>query len=128
MLCHKGQTIHLEARVDEKFVDGSYRWKNVTVVNCHSRRFVRWKDSVGRIFAWWVCGWTDRQGTGPDPFYDKNNASDTPYKYIFTTEDSRCIRVHFEDPLHTADLFVGFSTYTIYQKDFQHPRYPARVS
>jgi hypothetical protein len=38
--------------------------RNVTVVNCHSRRFVGWTDSVGRNVTWSVCGWTDRQGTG----------------------------------------------------------------
>ncbi len=62
-LCHKWQTVHLEAGVDEKYVDGSYRWTNVTVVNCHSRRFVGWMLSVGRNVAWSVCGWMDHQGT-----------------------------------------------------------------
>jgi hypothetical protein len=62
-LCHKWQTVHLEAGVDEKHVDGSYRWTNVTVVNCHSRRFVGWTLNLGRNVAWSVCGWTDRQGT-----------------------------------------------------------------
>ncbi len=63
MLCHMWQTVHLEAGEDEKYLDGSDRWKNVTVVNCHSRRFVGWTDSVGWIVAWLVCGWMDRQGT-----------------------------------------------------------------
>jgi hypothetical protein len=55
--------------VDEKYVDGSYRWTNVTVVNCHSRRFVGWMLSLGRNVAWSVCGWTDRQGTAGSPFW-----------------------------------------------------------
>ncbi len=38
------------------------RW-NVTVVNCHSRRFVRCMLRLDRIVIWLVCGWTDRQGT-----------------------------------------------------------------
>ncbi len=38
--------------------------RNVTVVKCHSRRFVRWTNSVGRNVTWSVCGWTDRQCTG----------------------------------------------------------------
>ncbi len=62
-LCHKWQTVHLEGGVDKKYLDGSYRWRNVTVVNCHSRRFVGWTLSLGRNVAWSVCGWTDRQGT-----------------------------------------------------------------
>jgi hypothetical protein len=62
-LCHKWQTVHLEAGVDEKYMDGSYRWTNVTVVNCHSRRFVGWTLSLGWNVAWSVCGWTDHQGT-----------------------------------------------------------------
>jgi hypothetical protein len=37
--------------------------RNVTVVKCHSRRFVGWTDSVGQHVAWLVCGWTDRQCT-----------------------------------------------------------------
>jgi hypothetical protein len=44
-------------------VDGSYRWTYVTVVNCHSRRFVGWTLRLGRNVMWSVCGWTDRQGT-----------------------------------------------------------------
>jgi hypothetical protein len=36
---------------------------NVTVVNCHRRRFVGWMLSLGQNVAWSVCGWTDRQGT-----------------------------------------------------------------
>ncbi len=35
--------VHLEGGVDgvdEKYVDGLYRWMNVTLVNCHNRRFV----------------------------------------------------------------------------------------
>jgi hypothetical protein len=39
------------------------RCQNITGANCHSRRFVGWMDNVGRIVAWMVCGWTDRQGT-----------------------------------------------------------------
>ncbi len=62
-LCHKWQTVQLEAGVDKKYVDGSYRWTNVTVVNCHSRQFVGWTLSLGQIVTWSVCGWTDRQGT-----------------------------------------------------------------
>ncbi len=62
-LCHKWQTVHLEGGVDEKYVEGSYRWTIVTIVNCHSRRFVGWTLSLGRNVAWSVCGWTDRQGT-----------------------------------------------------------------
>ncbi len=61
--CHMWQTIHLEARVDEKYLDGSYRCKNVTGANFQSRWFVGWTDSVGRIVTWSVCGRTDRQGT-----------------------------------------------------------------
>jgi hypothetical protein len=63
MLCHKWQTVHLEGGVDEKYVDGSYRWTIVTIVNCHSKRFVGWTLSLGRNFAWSVCGWTDCQDT-----------------------------------------------------------------
>ncbi len=37
--------------------------RNVTVVNCHSRRFVSWTLCLGRIVAWSVYGWTDGQGT-----------------------------------------------------------------
>ncbi len=37
--------------------------RNVTVVKCHSRRFVGWTNSVGRNVTWSVCGWTDRQCT-----------------------------------------------------------------
>ncbi len=37
--------------------------RNVTVVKCHSRRFVGWTNSVGRNVTWTVCGWTDRQCT-----------------------------------------------------------------
>ncbi len=48
-------------------MDGSYSWTNVTVVNCHSRRFVRWTLSLGQNVAWSVCGWTDRQGPPPPP-------------------------------------------------------------
>ncbi len=36
---------------------------NITGANCHSRGFVGWMDSLGRIVAWSVCGWTDRQGS-----------------------------------------------------------------
>ncbi len=36
---------------------------NVTGAHCHSRRFIGWTDSVGRIVAWSVCRWTDRLGT-----------------------------------------------------------------
>jgi hypothetical protein len=63
--CCVWQTVHLEAGVDEKYLDGSYRCKkkNVAGANCHSRRFVGWTDSVGRIAAWSVCRWTDRLGT-----------------------------------------------------------------
>ncbi len=53
----------LKPGLDEKYVDGSYRWTNVTVANCHSRRFVGWTLSLGRNVTWSVCGWTDRQGT-----------------------------------------------------------------
>jgi hypothetical protein len=53
----------LKAKVDEKYVDGSYRWTFVTVVNCHSRQFDGWTLSLGRNVALSVCGWTDRQGT-----------------------------------------------------------------
>ncbi len=35
----------------------------VTVVKCHSRRFVGWTLSLGQNVAWSVCGWTDHQGT-----------------------------------------------------------------
>ncbi len=63
LLCHKWQTVHLEGGVDKNYIDGSYRWTNVTVVNCHSRRFVGWTLSLGQNVAWSVCGWTDRQGT-----------------------------------------------------------------
>ncbi len=37
---------------------------NVTVVNCHSRRFVGWMLRLVWNVMWPVCGWTDRQGTG----------------------------------------------------------------
>ncbi len=37
--------------------------QNVTVVKCHSRRFVGWTLSLGQNVAWWVHGWTDRQCT-----------------------------------------------------------------
>ncbi len=37
--------------------------RNVTVVNCHSGRFVGWTLSLGRNVAWSVCRWTDRLGT-----------------------------------------------------------------
>jgi hypothetical protein len=37
--------------------------RNVTVVNCHSRRFVGWTLRLGRNVAWSVCRWTDRLGT-----------------------------------------------------------------
>jgi hypothetical protein len=47
----------------QKYLDGSYRCKNVTGAHCHSRRFVGWMDSVGRIVEWSVCLWTDRLGT-----------------------------------------------------------------
>ncbi len=47
----------------QKYLDGSYRCQNVTVENCHSRRFVGWTYSLGQIVTWSVCGWTDRQGT-----------------------------------------------------------------
>ncbi len=62
-LYHKWQTVHLEGGVDKKYMDGLCRWTNVTVVNCHSRRFVGWTLSLGRNVAWSVCGWMDRQGT-----------------------------------------------------------------
>jgi hypothetical protein len=55
--------VYLTAWVDKKYLDGSYRCKNVTGAHCHSRRFVGWTDSVGRIVAWSVCRWTDRLGT-----------------------------------------------------------------
>jgi hypothetical protein len=38
------------------------RW-NVTVVNCHSRRFVGWTLHLGRNVAWSVCRWMDRLDT-----------------------------------------------------------------
>ncbi len=38
------------------------RW-NVTVVKCHSRRFVGWTPSLGQNVAWSVRGWKDRQCT-----------------------------------------------------------------
>ncbi len=41
------------------------KW-NVTVVNCHSRRFVGWMLSLGQNVAWLVHGWTDHQGTVHD--------------------------------------------------------------
>ncbi len=59
----------LEARVDKKYVDGSYRWMNVTVAKCHSRLFVGRMISVGQIVAWSVCGWTDRQDTSRGHVY-----------------------------------------------------------
>jgi hypothetical protein len=62
-VCYEWQTVHLEAWVDKKYLDRSYRCKNVTGVHCHSRRFVGWTDSVGRIVAWSVYRWTDRLGT-----------------------------------------------------------------
>jgi hypothetical protein len=57
------KTVHLEAGVDKKYLDRSYSCKNVTGTNWHSRGFVGWTDSVGRIAVWSVCLWTDRQGT-----------------------------------------------------------------
>ncbi len=60
--CHMGQTVHLKAG-DEKYLDVSYRCKNVTVANL-SQQTVRWStDSMGQIFPWSICWWTDRQGT-----------------------------------------------------------------
>jgi hypothetical protein len=38
------------------------RW-NVTVVNCHSRQFVKWTLHLGQNAVWSVYGWTDHQGT-----------------------------------------------------------------
>jgi hypothetical protein len=32
-------------------------------MHCHRGQFVGRMDDVGRIVAWWVCRWTDRQGT-----------------------------------------------------------------
>ncbi len=37
--------------------------RNVTVVKCHSRRFVGWTLCLGQNVAWSVCGWTDHQYT-----------------------------------------------------------------
>jgi hypothetical protein len=62
MLCVT--TVHLKAGVDEKYLDESYRCKNVTGANSHSRRFIGWMDSVGQIVAWSVYRWTDCLGTG----------------------------------------------------------------
>ncbi len=60
-------TVHLEAGVDEKYLDRLYTvqvcCKNVTGANFHSTRFVGWTDSVGRIVTWLVCRCTDHQGT-----------------------------------------------------------------
>jgi hypothetical protein len=68
-LCHMWRTVHLEVGVDEKYLDGSDRWQNVTGVNCHSRLFVGWTDSVGQIVTRSVRRWTDRQGTKNTPSF-----------------------------------------------------------
>jgi hypothetical protein len=61
-LCYMWQSIHLQPRVDEKYLDRSYSCKNVTGANCHSRQFIGWTDGVGQNVAGWsVCGWTHRQ-------------------------------------------------------------------
>ncbi len=39
--------------------------KNVTVVNCHNRRFVGWTLRLGQNVTWSIRGWMDRQGTHP---------------------------------------------------------------
>ncbi len=57
------QTVHLQPGVDKKYLDKSYRCKNVKGVNCHCRWFVGWMDSVGQNVGWSVCGWTHRQCT-----------------------------------------------------------------
>jgi hypothetical protein len=52
--------------------------RNVTVIKCHSRRFVGWTDSVGRNVTWSVCGWTDRQCTFMDPSWPGEYPSPPP--------------------------------------------------
>jgi hypothetical protein len=51
------------AGVDKKYLDGSYKYQNVTGANCHSRWFIGRTDSLGRIVAWLVFRWTYCQGT-----------------------------------------------------------------
>jgi hypothetical protein len=57
------QSVHLKARVDEKYLNGLYRCKNVTGRIVTIEKFTWWTDSVDRIVAWSVRGWTDCQGT-----------------------------------------------------------------
>jgi hypothetical protein len=58
-------SLSILGRVDvmSQVTNHPYRWTNITVVNCHSRQFVRWMLSLGRNVTWSVCGWTERQGT-----------------------------------------------------------------
>jgi hypothetical protein len=55
--------------------------RNVTVVNCHSRQFVRWTLRLGRNVTWSVRGWTDHQGTLPHE--KKSCRRETCQIYIF---------------------------------------------
>ncbi len=53
--CDKPSTF--KPGMDEKYLDGSYMCKNITGVNCYSRQFIGWMDSVGRsVVGLWVHG------------------------------------------------------------------------
>jgi hypothetical protein len=55
MVCYIWKTVHLQPLVDKKYLDGSYRCKNVTGANYHSRGFVGWTDSVGQNWMDSLC-------------------------------------------------------------------------
>ncbi len=57
--------VHLDPTVDGKYLDGSYRCKNVTGMNCHSRRIERIKMLCGRFATGQIVqAQSDDPGTG----------------------------------------------------------------
>ncbi len=68
--------------------------RNVTVVKCHSRRFVGWTNSVGRNVTRSVCGWTDRQCTADNGcrwrLDEKPEVQNLLTQYFFKKPSSLC--------------------------------------
>ncbi len=56
--CYMWQSVHLKARVDEKYLNGMYRCKNVTGANCHNRQ-VHWVDGQCGSHCSVVGSWVD---------------------------------------------------------------------
>ncbi len=92
-------------------MDGSYRWTNATVVNCHSRRFVGWTLSLGRNVEWSVCGWTDRQGTVTGLKIARTQPEPSIVSFIDFLNGSGDRDLNVGSPFHHFDQFFVFISF-----------------